>query len=160
MNILYPALGEGENAEVFYEAFEFTTDRPDLASFNSVAGDGINNNTLVFNSAAIAEAAAQSEDGRIDIKVTVRAKYPRYAGIESYTSASFVITVVNGVAVSDEAELRQALSTDNVNAVLTDDVHFTLPEGAESLTPVSVNADLYGNGHTVSAPLNLSLIHI
>ena len=154
VEVAYPSIAENEDEEAFYEAFEFTTDRPDLARFNTASQDGVYNNTLLFDSAALAEATAQSADGRVSIRVSVRAKYPRYAGIESYTSASFVITVVNGVAVSDEAELRQALSTDNVNAVLTDDVHFTLPEGAESLTPVSVNADLYGNGHTVSAPLN------
>ena len=154
VNILYPALGEGENAEVFYEAFEFTTDRPDLASFNSVAGDGINNNTLVFNSAAIAEAAAQSEDGRIDIKVTVRAKYPRYAGMESYTTTSFVIAVIDGIAVGDYESLNNALSVEKSAVVLTDDIEVA-DTGKGVAETINTFGDVYGNGFTVWSPFGL-----
>ena len=97
---------EGEDEESFYEAFSFTTDRPDLVWFDTESGDGELNNVLHFNATAIQAAADRNE--KLSVTVTVSAKYPKYANLPEYTTFSFTLTVVSGVAVTTDAELRSA----------------------------------------------------
>ena len=149
VGVLYPAMFEGEDEESFYEAFGFTTDRPDLAYYNDVDGDGIPNNLLTFNGAAI-EAAAENGE-KIDITVTVRAKYPKYANLPEYTTASFVITVVDGVSVGDYASLKRALETEKKSAVFLNDIPVENAAGQDGATNIYTYGSVYGNGYTVSA---------
>lgn len=149
VDVLYPAMFEGEDEESFYEAFEFSTDRPDLAYFNDVDGDGILNNLLTFNAAAI-EAAAENGE-KTDITVTVKVKYPKYANLPEYTTVSFVITVVDGVAVGDYAELKQTLETEKKSAVFLNDIAVENAEGENGAYNILTYGSVYGNGYTVSA---------
>ena len=153
VGVLYPMMYEGEDEESFYEAFSFTTDRPDLAWFDTGSGDGELNNILHFNASAIERAAGKS--GRIDIKVTVSAKYPKYANLPEYTTFSFTLTVVSGVAVTTDAELRSA-QAEGYATVLENDItmenNTTVVDGVPTrIKNIPTYNSVYGNGHTISA---------
>lgn len=79
-----PPEGDAEKAE-YYDAFEFTTDKPELASFQ--------NNVLVFDGEAITE--------RTDITIIVKARFPRNPDLAAQT---LTITVVPAVEVNDVNE--------------------------------------------------------
>ena len=149
VNVLYPTLFEGEDATSFYEAFEFTTSDPSVAYF----GDGteFGHNILIFDPAGVAEAAAETTDGKVGVTVTVKAKYPRYPGMDSYTTASFVVTVIDGIAVTDYSQLKDALQTRRSSVALENDISVENLEGKDYAMDIDTFDDVYGNGHTVSA---------
>ena len=117
VGVLYPSMFEGEDEASFYEAFEFTSDHPDLVYFG---GDDKFDNVLTFNYAAIAEYLERGET--VDIVVTVKAKYPKYANLPEYTTASFTMTVADAIGVTSDPELRQAQQTDRKATVLLNDI--------------------------------------
>lgn len=153
VGVLYPMMYEGEDEESFYEAFSFTTDRPDLVWFDTESGNGTLNNILHFNASAIESAAGRS--GRIDIKVTVSAKYPKYANLPEYTTFSFTMTVVNGVAVTTDPELRSAQAA-GYSTVLANNIamenNTTAVDGVYTkVNNIMTYRNVYGNGYTISA---------
>lgn len=151
VGVLYPSMFEGEDEESFYEAFAFTTDRPDLAWFDEESGNGILNNVLNFNSAAIASAAANGE--KIAITVTVKAKYPKYANMPEYTTTSFVIQVIDGVAVSDYTQFKTAQEKAKKATVFTNDIPVGNVEGKDKAACVNIYGSVYGNGYTMAAEM-------
>lgn len=88
---------EAEKAE-FYNAFVFSVDKPELASFGE-AGTA-ESNVLTFNPAAITEKTV--------IRVTVEVKHKKYQNMPGMTSKSVDLTVVPGVAVKNHEELLKA----------------------------------------------------
>lgn len=151
VGVLYPSRFEGEDEESFYDAFEFSTDRPDLAWFDTESGNGIMNNVLTFNSAAIASAAANGE--KIAITVTIKAKYPKYANMPQYTTTSVTLNVVDGVAVSNYSQLKKAAETDRKAAVFTCDIPVENASGTDRAYSVNLFESVYGNGYTISAAM-------
>lgn len=154
VNVRYPAMFEGEEKESFYEAFEFTTDKPELASFDNESGNGVLDNMLVFDPDNIKKALG--EDGRVSITVTIKARYPKYPDMPEYTTASFVISVVDGVEASKYSELKSALQDDKINAVLVSDIDVENTVNVVDGVPTKADqiytfASVYGNGFTIEA---------
>lgn len=155
VGVLYPAMYEGEDAESFYEAFEFSASRPDLVWFNTESKDGILNNLMTFNSAAIAKELERGE--KIDIVITVKAKYPKYANLPDYTTASFTMTVADAIGVTSDPELRQAQQTDRKATVLLNDIHMENNSNKDAegnftkTSNIYTYNNVYGNGFTIEA---------
>lgn len=82
----------------FYNAFVFSVDKPELASFGE-AGTA-ESNVLTFNPAAITEKTV--------IRVTVEVKHKKYQNMPGMTSKTVDLTVVPGVEVNNHEELLVA----------------------------------------------------
>lgn len=152
VGVLYPSMFEGEDEASFYEAFEFTSDHPELISFG---GEGRLSNELVFNYAAITEYLERGETE--DIVVTVKAKHPKYANLPEYTTASFTMTVADAIGVTSDPELRQAQQTDRKATVLLNDIHMENNSNKDAegnftkTSNIYTYNNVYGNGFTIEA---------
>lgn len=152
VGVLYPSMFEGEDEASFYEAFEFTSDHPELVSFG---GEGRLSNELVFNYAAITEYLERGETE--DIVVTVKAKHPKYANLPEYTTASFTMTVADAIGVTSDPELRQAQQTDRKATVLLNDIHMENNSNKDAegnftkTSNIYTYNNVYGNGFTIEA---------
>lgn len=130
-------------ADVDYEALEFSVAEADAdkAAFS----DPEHLNRLVFNPEGITE--------RTTVTITVRARYPKYAGLVSSTICSLTINVLPGVAVYDLADWNEATAANasmdeavnsNVPAiVLMSDINFVSKSDIEK----NLWCSLYGNNH-------------
>lgn len=148
VTLAFPLRAEGESEEAFYDSFTFTTNLPEYAYFDTEEGNGINNNLLMFNNEALSKV-----DGPVVITVTVKAKYPKYPNLPSYTTASFKLKIVSGVQVYNHPDMRKALEAgydvclgSNIKLVSVVD-----SSGKASAPTINAKGNLYGNGFIVSA---------
>lgn len=155
VGVAYPTPYEGEDEASFYEAFNFTSDHPELVQFG--VGE-TNANVMTFNSAAIESALERGE--RIDITVTVTAKYPKYPNLPAYTTASFTISVTDAIGVTSDPELRDAQQEQRKATVFLNDIRMendSKPDASGNFTKTSniyVYNNVYGNGYTISAEMD------
>lgn len=155
VGVAYPTPYEGEDEASFYEAFNFTSDHPELVQFG--VGE-TNANVMTFNSAAIKSALERGE--RIDITVTVTAKYPKYPNLPAYTTASFTISVTDAIGVTSDPELRDAQQEQRKATVFLNDIRMendSKPDTSGNFTKTSniyVYNNVYGNGYTISAEMD------
>ena len=102
-------------------------------------------NRLVFNPEGITE--------RTTVTITVRARYPKYAGLVSSTICSLTINVLPGVAVYDlvdwnaataaNASMDEAVNSNVPAIVLMSDINFVSKSDIEK----NLWCSLYGNNH-------------
>ncbi len=152
VGVAYPTPYEGEDEASFYEAFNFTSDHPELVQFG--VGE-TNANVMTFNSAAIESALERGE--RIDITVTVTAKYPKYPNLPAYTTASFTISVTDAIGVTSDPELRDAQQEQRKATVLLNDIHMENNSNKDAVGNFTKTSNIYtynnvyGNGFTIEA---------
>lgn len=108
ITVALPTPPEGEGAESFYEKFVFSSES-DLVGFDNTLADGVANNIMTFNPEKVKEAVdadiAAGGDGKVQVEISVRARYPRMSDLPAQ---SVVLTVTHGVEVNDANELAVA----------------------------------------------------
>ena len=129
-----PAMPEDPaEVETFINKFNYSVSDTSKAYFEG--------NILYFNKDAITE--------KCELTVTVSAKYHKYR--PEYTTRSFTLKVINGVAVYTEPQLQKACD-DNYNISLMENV-----SGIHQY--YCLNKDLYGNDHMINLNMNESDKH-
>lgn len=141
VDIRYPVADEGESAEEFNSAFLFSLAVEGMDDASAyIRFDG---NAIIFDYDKIKADGLFSE--RTKVTVTVSARYPKYddPALSKYSTASFSFYVIDGVQVSDYSQLKSALETDGIDAVLANSV------AVEGNATIYSKASLYGNGYAV-----------
>lgn len=119
--------------EYFYDAFIFTADKPELVS--------ITDNVVTFVPEAIKE--------KTTVTITVKAKYPKYAGMTELITHHVTLNVVPGVAVGTYDELARA-GKDSKNYQEVNGVNEYVEPLIENIT---LYADVeYGDGFNTFQP--------
>lgn len=142
VGIMRPVAPEENASEseknLFYSAFNFVVTENGEAT-NKAYFEG---NVLVFDRLNVTEMTT--------LRVTVSAKYPKFNSAPEYTTASFDVKVVNGVAVSNYKELEKAAGDKHVVCFDGDIVRFdgeTDPSKINKNTSLYFYNDVYGNYH-------------
>lgn len=154
IGITYPSMFEGEDEASFYEAFEFSVDE-EYAALVSFGGENVLGNVMTVNADAVAEHLERGETA--EITVTVKAKYPKYPDLPSYTTASFTITLADAIGVRSDPELRDAQEKKNKATVLLNDIHMVNNSNADAegnftkTSNIYTYNNVYGNGFTIEA---------
>lgn len=119
--------------EYFYDAFIFTADKPELVT--------ITDNVVTFVPEAIKE--------KTTVTITVKAKYPKYAGMTELITHHVTLNVVPGVAVGTYDELARA-GKDSKNYQEVNGVNQYVEPLIENIT---LYADVeYGDGFNTFQP--------
>ena len=113
--------------ELSVDKFDYSVDNTEYAHFEG--------NKLVFHWDKV-------PDEKTVLNITVSAKYPLFYNNKAYTTSTFAVKVIKGVAVyNSDTAIKVAESKNRL--IFTDDV-------AMYATRVNVYADMYGNNHYVT----------
>ncbi len=144
INFLRPTAPENlDEAEEFYSAFNFEVyengEKSDKAYFVG--------NVLYFDKDKITDETKQT------LTVVVSAKYPKYS-IADYTTCSFDVKVVSGVAANSWKDLKRASNEQRAISFESNVKFMDNPEGTyDNWRDIGIFAykNVYGNGYMYSA---------
>ena len=120
-----------KNPELPVDKFNYSVDNTEYAHF-----DG---NNLVFHWDKV-------PDEKTILNVTVSAKYPLFYNNKTYTTSSFAVKTIKGVAVNS-SETAEKVAADGYRLIFVDDVEM-------KVNGVNVYNDMYGNNHYVTMDQN------
>lgn len=129
---------------VFYSAYNFSVKDVTDGTEKDTTKAYFEDNKIVFNATEITDTVL--------LKVTVTAKYPKYHHLSAYTSKSFTLKVIDGVAVGTDAEIKKAGEL-NVDVALYSNIFITNPGGLSDKRDEMIvsNFSIYGNNKMISS---------